>query len=172
MVLPGQSAREHHLHYQTEHAPNRDSHVALSGERDAFGLPRLTVRVGFSEVDYRTVVELHRTISGRFDMTHTGRLPFDEALIRNHMADQIMHFYSGAHHLGTTRMSDSPANGVVDANSRVHDVDDLFVAGSSVFVTSGCANPTLTIVALAVRLAAHLRQRLIEGPVTVTSSAR
>lgn len=163
MVGPSQSSREHYFHYQTEHAPNRNSRVVLSDERDAFGLPRLTARIGFSAVDSNTVVELHRLIADRFDTTQTGRLVFDEDGIRGHIADQIMHFNSGAHHLGTTRMSASPANGVVDANCKSHEVDDLYVAGGSVFATSGYANPTLTIVALSMRLAAHLRQRLMQG---------
>jgi choline dehydrogenase-like flavoprotein len=66
----------------------------------------------------------------------------------------------GFHHMGTTRMADSPEHGVVDANCRVHGVDNLYIAGSSVFTTSGASNPTLTIVALALRLADHLRMQL------------
>jgi choline dehydrogenase-like flavoprotein len=62
----------------------------------------------------------------------------------------------GWHHMGTTRMSADPGSGVVDADCRVHGVDNLYVAGSSVFPTSGYANPTLTLVALAVRLGRHL----------------
>jgi choline dehydrogenase-like flavoprotein len=170
MVLPRQPGSDHYLRYLAEHAPNRNSRVALSAERDAFGLPRLTARPGFSEVDYNTVVELHRAIAERLENTQTGHLAFDEAEVRSHVDDQITHFNSGAHHLGTTRMSATPSSGVVDANCKVHDVDDLFVAGGSVFVTSGCANPTLTIVAFAARLAAHLRQRLTEEAVMVTSS--
>ncbi len=61
------------------------------------------------------------------------------------------------HPSGTTRMSASPRTGVVDANCRVHGVENLYIAGSSVFPTVGHANPTLTIVALAARLAHHLR---------------
>jgi choline dehydrogenase-like flavoprotein len=61
------------------------------------------------------------------------------------------------HHMGTTRMHVDATQGVVDSSSRVHGVDNLFVAGSSVFPTGGYANPTLTIVALAVRLADHVR---------------
>jgi choline dehydrogenase-like flavoprotein len=66
----------------------------------------------------------------------------------------------GHHHLGTTRMSLDPSQGVVDPTSRMHGIANLYVAGGSVFPTSGSANPTLTIVALALRLAAHLQQRL------------
>ena len=66
----------------------------------------------------------------------------------------------GAHHMGTTRMHDDPRQGVVDRNSKVHGVDNLYVAGSSVFPTSGAANPTLTLVALTLRLADHLKVQL------------
>jgi choline dehydrogenase-like flavoprotein len=62
--------------------------------------------------------------------------------------------------MGTTRMAADPRQGVVDADCRVHGIDNLYVAGSSVFPTCGAANPTLTIVALALRLADHLRERL------------
>ena len=63
------------------------------------------------------------------------------------------------HHMGTTRMSDDAAHGVVDANCRVHGIGNLYVAGSSVFPTAGYANPTLTIVALAARLADCLNHK-------------
>jgi choline dehydrogenase-like flavoprotein len=163
-LLPRQLGREQYLHYQTEHAPNRDSRVLLSAERDAFGLPRPAVQVAFSEVDYRTVVELHRAIAERFELTGTGQMTFDENALRDHLTEQAGKFNSGAHQLGTTRMSASPAAGVVDGDGMLHEVGDLFVAGGSVFATSGYANPTLTIVALSLRLAAHLRQRLANGP--------
>ena len=63
----------------------------------------------------------------------------------------------GNHHLGTTRMAEDPTAGVVDRDGRSHDVANLWLAGSSTFPSSGWANPTLTIVALAHRQAAHLR---------------
>jgi choline dehydrogenase-like flavoprotein len=64
------------------------------------------------------------------------------------------------HHMGTTRMSKSSQDGVVDKNCKVHTVDNLYAAGSSVFPTGGYVNPTLTILALAIRLADHLKTRL------------
>jgi len=166
MVLPDRSVSEHYLHYQAEHAPNRDSRVVLNGERDAFGLRRLTARISFSDVDARTVAEVHRIIADRLEKTQTGHLIFDEARIQGHISNLMANFNSEAHQLGTTRMSDSSRDGVVDANCRSHEVDDLFVVGGSVFPTSGYANPLLTIVALSVRLAAHLRERLREGVTT------
>ena len=69
-------------------------------------------------------------------------------------------FESNEHHMGTTRMHRDPAQGVVDADCRVHGTANLYVAGSSVFPTGGASNPTLTIVALALRLADHVRQVL------------
>ena len=67
----------------------------------------------------------------------------------------------GNHHMGTTRMSDDESTGVVDRNCRIHGLHGLYVAGSSVFPTSGYANPTLTIIAMALRLADHLRDALV-----------
>jgi choline dehydrogenase-like flavoprotein len=64
----------------------------------------------------------------------------------------------GWHHIGTTRMSDDPRSGVVDANCKVHGLSNLYVAGSSCFVTCGSANPTLTVVALSLRLSDHLKK--------------
>jgi choline dehydrogenase-like flavoprotein len=66
----------------------------------------------------------------------------------------------GPHHMGTTRMSADPHHGVVDADCRVHAVENLYIAGCSVFATGGYANPTFTLVALALRLADTLRDRL------------
>ncbi|MEL6678879.1 MAG: GMC family oxidoreductase, partial [Pseudomonadota bacterium] len=71
--------------------------------------------------------------------------------------------HHGKHHCGTTRMSDDPKTGVVDANCRVHGMSNLFIASSSVFPTHGYAQPTLTIVALSVRLADHLKTTFMEG---------
>jgi choline dehydrogenase-like flavoprotein len=76
------------------------------------------------------------------------------------------------HHMGTCRMGSDPRSSVVDATLRVHGTSNLFVAGSSVFVTSGCAGPTVTLSALALRLADHLRSQLNEGSFTAAPAAR
>jgi choline dehydrogenase-like flavoprotein len=70
---------------------------------------------------------------------------------------------SGFHHMGTTRMHRDPSQGVVDPNCRVHGMSNLFITGSATFPTGGYANPTLTIVALALRLADHIRDQLCDG---------
>lgn len=158
MLLADAASPEHHLCFQTEQVPNRDSRLSLTDDQDAFGLPRIAVAVAFDELDVFTVVELHRAIAGRFSASGTGCLHFDEKRVREQVAEDLRHFNSQAHHLGTTRMGESAGTSVVDATGRVHDVQDLYVVGSSVFPTAGHANPTLTIVALAVRLADHLRE--------------
>src|SRR4030095_4071608 len=71
--------------------------------------------------------------------------------------------YGEWHHMGTTRMHGDPRQGVVDRNCKVHELENLYVAGSSVFPTSGYANPTLTLVALSLRLGRHLREVLDAG---------
>ena len=68
------------------------------------------------------------------------------------------------HHMGTTRMSTNPSQGVVNENCQVHGISNLYVAGSSVFPTSGLSNPTLTLIALAIRLADHLKETMASEP--------
>lgn len=139
------------LDYNAEQVPNPDSRVTLSHQRDALGLPRLVVDWRASPQDIDGVLAAHRLLAERLEHTGAGRLEVDE--------DAILHGYNavGGHHIGTTRMADTPARGVVNANCRVFGVENLFVAGASVFPTSSYANPTLTLVALAARLAEHLR---------------
>ncbi len=156
-VLPPKTSPEFYLFFQTEHLPNPESRLVLCPERDAFGMPRLEARIAFTELDIETVVKLHRVIRDRFAASGTGELIYDEAALRAHLRHSVEAFNSNAHQIGTTRMSRDPEHGVVDADCRVHGVANLFIAGSSVFPTSGHANPTLTLVALAVRLAAHLK---------------
>jgi len=145
------------LCYQTEHMPNPDSRIVLHPERDALGLPRAEMRVAFTDRDVQTVLATHAIIKEQFRSSGTGDLIYDQASLENEVRDRLRSFDSAAHHIGTTRMSSDPTSGVVDKNCRVHGTQNLFVAGSSVFPTSGHANPTLMIVALALRLAAHLK---------------
>ena len=67
---------------------------------------------------------------------------------------------SGGHHMGGTRIGFKSSNSVVDKNLMVHGVDNLFIAGSSVFASAGYTNPTFTIVQLSIRLAEHLSKKL------------
>ncbi|MSP02278.1 MAG: GMC family oxidoreductase [Acetobacteraceae bacterium] len=139
-----------------EQAPNPDSRVTLSRERDALGQNRLALdwRLGeFERRTYRRAPELAGLEFGRLGI---GRVRAT-ALPKGGWPKDMD---GSDHHMGTTRMSDDPKTGVVDADCRVHGVANLYIAGSSVFPTSGYANPTLTIVALAARLGDELRRRM------------
>ncbi|EAT10350.1 GMC family oxidoreductase [Sphingobium sp. 10 DY56-G10] len=141
---------------RAEQAPNPDSRVMLSGERDALGMPRVQLDWRINELDIHSVDRLVHVLGREMARLDAGRLiPADwlSAPDRRWCTDPLVsaHPIGGYHHMGTTRMSDTPATGVVDANGRVHGMDNLYIAGSSVFPTSGWANPTYTIVALALR---------------------
>ena len=143
-----------------EQAPDPDSRVTLGHRTDALGLPELRLDWRLGEQDKRSLQEVHRTIAEEFGRQGLGRLRIEEWLTAD-LTSWSPTMIGGNHHMGTTRMSDDPETGVVDRDCRVHGMANLFVAGSSVFATAGCANPTLTIVALAVRLADHLEEHVI-----------
>jgi choline dehydrogenase-like flavoprotein len=138
-----------------EQAPSPMSRVTLSDERDVLGLRKARVDWRLSELERRTARTMLRTVDAELGRLGIARLSGTEWLDEDDWAEQ---FHEGRHHMGTTRMADSPEDGVVDVNCRVHDVDGLYVCGSSVFPSSGYANPTLTILAMAVRLADHLKR--------------
>ena len=142
-----------------EQAPNPDSRVSLVEERDALGLPRIALDWRLTELDKRSLQAGHQAVALELGRTGLGRLQIEDWLTAD-VTTWTPTLTGGHHHIGTTRMSEDPARGVVDGDCRVHGIANLYVAGSSVFPTSGSANPTLTVVALALRLAAHLEQRL------------
>lgn len=157
--------RDLHVMVRAEPAPNPDSRVTLTEERDALGIPRAALDWRLAAQDKETVAVLVETLDRELHAAGLGRIngadwlrdpgpewPVDETVGKHHIA--------GYHHMGTTRMSASPATGVVDPQCRVHGYANLHVAGSSVFPTASWANPTLTILALARRLADDLDRRL------------
>ena len=113
-----------------------------------------------THLDRRTVRALAETLAAEFARLNIGRVRLADWLLDDNASHWPSDLYAGNHHMGTTRMAAQPERGVVDADCRVHRIDNLYVAGSSVFSTGGCANPTLTIVALALRLADHLKAQL------------
>lgn len=140
-----------------EQAPNPDSRITLGEARDALGMRRVRIDWRLTALDrasYRTSAallgeEAARCCGGRFEAAAWVRDPSVEPAV-----------VGTAHHIGTTRMASRPEEGVVDPHCRVHGMENLHVAGSSVFPTSGWAFPTFTIVALAMRLADRLRTGL------------
>jgi choline dehydrogenase-like flavoprotein len=148
---------------RSEQAPNPNSRVTLSADVDQLGMRRASLDWRTTALDRKGIRLMARLAEAEFDRLNLGRL-FQANWLAGE--DWPVELVGGPHHMGTTRMSDDPAAGVVDRNCRVHGLSGLYIAGSSVFPTGGHANPTLSIIALATRLTAHLRGIL------ETSSAR
>lgn len=141
------------LNHMTEQAPNPDSRLVLSDEKDSLGRRRINIDWRLGPSDIRTIVRAQEIIDGELRRSGLGRLHIamqDESIPHN--------LTGGWHHMGTTRMHRDPGKGVVDEHSRVHGIRNLFIAGPSVFPTCGYANPVLTIVALAARLGDYLKK--------------
>jgi choline dehydrogenase-like flavoprotein len=136
-----------------EQIPNPESRLELSSRRDRFGVPQLRIDWRIDSLEKASLCRLHEVV--RDCLAAEGRGRFDSQLDR--LADDWPIAQDSAHHIGTTRMQLDPRQGVTDAQGRVHDVQNLFVSGSSLLPTSGSANPTFTILALAIRLADHLK---------------
>jgi len=150
-----------------EQAPNPRSRVRLSTARDALGSRRADLDWQLADADKHSARVFVETFDAELKRLELGWVEPAEWL-----SDPSPHWpvdptvgnhpIAGYHQMGTTRMSANPADGVVTADCNVHGYDNLYVAGSSVFSTSGWANPTLTLVALALRLGDHLDGRLKE----------
>lgn len=138
-----------------EMEPDPENRVLLAEERDPYGSPRALVRHRPSERDKRSLVELHAVLAEELSANGLGSLSSDLEDADPWPIDQ-----DASHHMGTTRMGTDPVRSVVDPSGRLHGVENVYLAGASVFPTSGCANPTFTIVALSIRLAEHLRRTL------------
>jgi choline dehydrogenase-like flavoprotein len=144
------------LESKSEQAPNPESRVRLDPvKRDAFGLSRVKLDWRMLPIDRRTVIRAEEIIEGELDRLGIGRLA---PLAPSEIEGWPTNLEGGWHQIGTTRMHEDPRRGVVDPDGKLHGVANLFVAGSSVFPTAGAAPPTLTIVALALRLADQLKQ--------------
>jgi len=146
----------------TEQAPNPDSRVTLTDERDALGMPRLALDWRLGDLDRHTLVKGAETVARELTRAGLARVRIKPWVHDSEGLPPDKVDY-GNHHMGTTRMSETPLTGVVDRDGRVHSVPNLYIAGSSVFPTSGLSNPTVNIVALALRLAGHLQARVAEA---------
>jgi choline dehydrogenase-like flavoprotein len=136
-----------------ETAFDAENRVELANERDALGRPRARLRWRVSDDDLERMRRALQLYDRAFRAAGIGRL---ELTLDNDADSWRQALEGGKHHMGTTRMHADPRHGVVDADCRVHGSANLFVVGSSVFPSGGYANPTLTVVALAIRLADHL----------------
>ena len=143
-------------HLIGEQAPNPDSRITLSRDRDRLGVNRAQLDWRLSPIDKYTIQRSQQLIAEEFERSGLGKMQIELG-----DDDASWQALGGSyHHIGTTRMSHNPRHGVVNEHCQVHGISNLYIAGSSVFPTSGLSNPTLTIVALAIRLADRLKERL------------
>jgi choline dehydrogenase-like flavoprotein len=151
--------RDYVLYTRIEQAPNPASRVMLGEENDDLGVPRVRLDWQLTELDKHSIRALHEGIGEEAGRLGLGRVQLREWL----RTDEPMwpsFLAAGWHHMGTTRMAENPEDGVVNDNCRVHSVENLYVAGSGPYTTGGSANPTLTLVALSLRLSDHLKDEL------------
>ncbi len=146
------AAKAYSLGCGMELLPDPQRRLTLSGEKDALGLPRLKLAMRIAQADFSLYHDTLRELGRQLLVSRTGLLKIN----RRESWSQNMDW--GNHHLGTTRMNADPKQGVVNADSQVHGVGNLYVAGSSVFPTYGASNPTLNLIALTLRLADHLKK--------------
>jgi choline dehydrogenase-like flavoprotein len=155
VVIKNTSCSRWRTRFYYECVPSADNRVSLSEEKDQFGRRRSQLNWYLSDQDLDSAYRFHVHVNNVLQKTGAGRLIFFDKL-----SEWRNNTETGKHPSGTTRMHDDPKQGVVDKNCLVHGLENLYIAGSSVFPTAGYANPTLTIVALAVRLAEHLQRKL------------
>lgn len=148
------NAKAYSLGCGMELHPDPDRRLTLSDEKDALGLPRLNLDMRIADADFaryrKTLAELGRQLLA----SKAGMLRINYS----HREQWLGAMDWGNHHLGTTRMSNDPKQGVVDADCKLHAVDNLYIAGSSVFPTYSASNPTLNLIALTLRLSDHLKK--------------
>ncbi len=145
------------MHMVLEPHPNAESRVYLSTTRDLFNQEKLNVKWLLTTAELSNAYRTLELVALEFGRMGLGR---GYGAIFKDKTKWPGNLEAGKHHSGTTRMTDSPKTGVVDPNCRVFDVDNLYIAGGSIFPTIGYANPMPTIVALALRLADHIKGRI------------
>jgi hypothetical protein len=143
------------LHYHAEQAPNWESIITLSNEVDALGLKRAKIALKWSQQDIDSIIKAHQVLDQNLQDNGIGRLVYrvPPEQLNQSIQEQAV---DGFHQIGTLRMSADAALGVTDGNGRLWGTQNVFIASSAIFPTSGQANPTLTMVALAVRQAEYI----------------
>lgn len=147
-----------------ETEPAAESAVSLDSELDALGVPKAKVNWAITNSVKQSLLLYLENVREELD-----RLGIAQAIIKPSLYEESdawkSSIFSIYHHIGTTRISDSSESGVVDSSCKVHGVENLYIGGSSVFPTSGAANPTFTAMALSLRLADHLKSIILSGDV-------
>ena len=155
-------ARGFALETIVEPTPLPDSRVTLGPTRDRLGMPQVKVDWRLGEMEKRTIRRTQQILGEDMVRAGAGTVVVGAMDDDQEWPDTLLGCW---HHMGTARMADDPSQGVVDAQCRVHGMENLFIAGSSVFPTCGSDFPTITIVALALRLADHLKAQYAHRPI-------
>jgi len=153
-IIVKSTAGHYSLDFHAEQEPSASSRVSITTQRDELGLPQLLVDWCYTHGDVQTVRRAVQLFAQDIAQSGIGVFEYDPHTIELEMSRYGAY---GGHHLGTARMGADRRTSVVNSDCRIHGVRNLYVAGGAVFPTSSQANPTLTIVALALRLASHLR---------------
>jgi choline dehydrogenase-like flavoprotein len=149
------------LDFHAEQQPNRDSRVTLGDGTDALGTRQILVDWRYTPRDVDTVTRALALFAADLSRSGVGSFTYEPAQVETEM---IRYGAYGGHHLGTARMGNDPRSSVVNADCRVHGINNLYVASAATFATSSQANPTLTVVALALRLADTLKAQARKEP--------
>ena len=137
-----------------EQQPNPDSRVLLGEDKDELGMRRIKLNWQLTDMDIWSIRRAQELLHQECVHAKFGVVEIE---MENNRVPAGIH--GGYHHMGTTRMHTDPKRGVVDPNCRIHGMSNVYITGAQVFPTVGYANPLLTIVALAIRLADHLKQQ-------------
>ncbi|WP_013324456.1 GMC oxidoreductase [Gloeothece verrucosa] len=143
------------IQHLVEQAPDFNNRVRLSEELDLLGYRKIKIERRLRDIDIKSIQKTQKILQKEFALSGFGELFIDEEELDFQRTLPLVP--GSSHHIGTTRMHLDPKQGVVNENCQVHGISNLFIAGSSVFPTGSYANPTLTIIALAIRLAAHIK---------------
>ena len=148
------------LFTRMEQAPNPNSRVTLDTEKDSLGVPRAQLNWELTPLE-KNSLRMINTIIGE----EVGRVSMGRVKVYDYLQDEKDESWpsftgGGWHHMGTTRMSEDPKQGVVNANCKIHNINNLYTAGASCYVTASAVNPTLTLIAMTIRLSDHLKERM------------
>jgi choline dehydrogenase-like flavoprotein len=148
---------------ESEQTPNAESRVTLCATLDALGQRRVVVDWRLTERDRRSMARTGQLLAEALGRSGAGRIKLWPWLLESEADAWRELFPGGWHAMGTTRMAADPSRGVVDPECRVFGLDNLYLAGSSVFPTGSYDTPTVKLLALALRLADHLKAELASG---------
>jgi len=143
-----------------EMSPNPDSRITLSQVPDQLGIRRARIDWRIGELERRTASEYVRTVASELERLRVGSYDLKQAAILEDEKAWVKLATDNNHHMGTTRMHESDKLGVVDSNCQVHGIQNLYIGSSSVFPSSGSAYPTLTTLALCIRVADRVKDLL------------